>query len=240
MIERKTFGEQLREARLSARLSQQKLADEAGITFVAVNRLENGRNTVRFDTLRKLEDALSCKFDVIQSEISGVGGTTDLESGRYNSLREKVKALGPDEVLQFPGPSAMVQRIRIAFRKDREINKNLPNVRISHKTKDGMICISPRALTMPWEGEELKIIKVSSIPIGTPSLKGIKKREYVELINRINSMGKGEIIMIEGGNVQEAMFLRSRIHTYKQQGRFKENIEIARRKETIYIAKEKE
>ncbi len=239
MEERKTFSEQLREIRIAARMSQGELADKVGMYYHQIQRLENDNQLVKFSTVKKLEKALSCKFDLIAQEVFGGGKRVEHEPGVYDGLRKKIKALGPDEVIQFPGHAAMAQRIRIALRRDRETNKDLPAIKISHKVREGVICISPKAITMPWEGDEFEIKKVSSLPIKTPMLKGIKGEKYIALINRINSMGNGEVIMIDSDDAAKALILRSRIQEYKNQGRFKGNIKITRKKETISISKEK-
>jgi len=239
--ERKTFGQQLREARIAARLSQTNLARKARIKSVhLINKYENDTSRLRLATIKKLEKALDCKFDIIQADIFGDGAKLEPRAVLYSGLREKIKSLGPDEVLQFPGHAAIAQRIRIALRRDREINQNLPQVRVTHKVKEGIVCISPKAITMPWEGDKLEIKKVSRLPINTPSLKGIKSDKYSDLINRINSMDDGEVITIKSDDVERALALRSRVQEYKNQGRFKGSFEIIRRKETIYVAKEKQ
>ncbi len=51
----------LKQIRESQFLTQQELADKAGITRVAVARLESGKVDARFSTLKKLAEALGVK-----------------------------------------------------------------------------------------------------------------------------------------------------------------------------------
>jgi transcriptional regulator with XRE-family HTH domain len=52
------FGRNLFLARRRAQLSQQQLADRAGVHRTEIGLLENGRRTARVDTLMKLTGAL--------------------------------------------------------------------------------------------------------------------------------------------------------------------------------------
>ena len=134
-MKRKTLGEQLREARISARLSQVDLAKKSGVTLVTITRLETGNNRVQFKTIRSLEKSLNCKFDIQEADIYGVGKGYSSTSWRgFDSLRNKIRAMEPDDVLEFPGHGALAQRIRVSLRKDREVNQRLPDVIVNlHK-----------------------------------------------------------------------------------------------------------
>jgi transcriptional regulator with XRE-family HTH domain len=56
--ERRTFGENLRDARNSAGLSQQALALSSGMDRAAIGIYENGGRQPRLDTILKLAQAL--------------------------------------------------------------------------------------------------------------------------------------------------------------------------------------
>jgi transcriptional regulator with XRE-family HTH domain len=57
----KLSGERLRALRLGRLWSQQDLADAAGVTESTVNRLENGLQSARLSTMRRLASALDVK-----------------------------------------------------------------------------------------------------------------------------------------------------------------------------------
>lgn len=55
---RREIGDNLRDARLQRNLTQEKLAERAGIDRQAVGRIEAGHGAARLDTLLLLADAL--------------------------------------------------------------------------------------------------------------------------------------------------------------------------------------
>jgi transcriptional regulator with XRE-family HTH domain len=61
-------GEKLRSLRLARLWSQQNLADAAGMTESTVNRLENGLQTARLSTIRRLAAALDVEPPALLDE----------------------------------------------------------------------------------------------------------------------------------------------------------------------------
>ena len=55
---RRVVGDRIRAARLQAHLSQEKLAELAGVDRQAVNRIELARASPTLDTLLRIADAL--------------------------------------------------------------------------------------------------------------------------------------------------------------------------------------
>lgn len=55
---RRTIGERIRAARLDANLTQEKLADLAGMDRQAVNRIEQGHASPLLDNLIRIAEAL--------------------------------------------------------------------------------------------------------------------------------------------------------------------------------------
>jgi transcriptional regulator with XRE-family HTH domain len=56
---RRAVGEQIRAARLHANLSQERLAELAGLDRQAVNRIEQGRASAKLDNLIRVSYALN-------------------------------------------------------------------------------------------------------------------------------------------------------------------------------------
>lgn len=59
------IGKQLSDIRTSKGLTQQQVADLAGITRQGVERVEQGRYSVGIDILSKISEALNCRVDII-------------------------------------------------------------------------------------------------------------------------------------------------------------------------------
>jgi transcriptional regulator with XRE-family HTH domain len=55
---RRAVGERIRQVRLHRNLTQERLAEFAGMDRQAINRLENGHTSPMLDTLIRLADAL--------------------------------------------------------------------------------------------------------------------------------------------------------------------------------------
>lgn len=55
---RRAIGEHIREARLHANLTQEKLAEAAGLDRQTINRIEQGHASARLDNLLLISDAL--------------------------------------------------------------------------------------------------------------------------------------------------------------------------------------
>lgn len=66
---RRHIGDQLRAARLWANLTQEQLADRAGLEKKALSRIENGHVSPRLDTLWHLAHALNIPVaDLVRAE----------------------------------------------------------------------------------------------------------------------------------------------------------------------------
>lgn len=60
---RKILGDNLRTGRQRALLTQERLAEKAGLSVVFISLLENGRRTASFDTLLKVARALGVTLE---------------------------------------------------------------------------------------------------------------------------------------------------------------------------------
>lgn len=58
-MKKMTVGEKIRARRKYLGMSQESLADKAGVSALTVVRVENGRYEPRIETLRNLSEALS-------------------------------------------------------------------------------------------------------------------------------------------------------------------------------------
>lgn len=58
LTRRRAIGARIRETRLRANLTQEKLAELAGLDRLAVNRIENGHQAALIDSLIRIADAL--------------------------------------------------------------------------------------------------------------------------------------------------------------------------------------
>ena len=57
------FGKSIRRKRLALKLTQEKLAERAGISFAFLGHIERGTRIPSFETVCKLADALDCSID---------------------------------------------------------------------------------------------------------------------------------------------------------------------------------
>lgn len=55
---KKQFGKRLQYLRISARITQEQLADKVGVTIESISNIERGIHGPSFDTLEKIADAL--------------------------------------------------------------------------------------------------------------------------------------------------------------------------------------
>lgn len=60
---RRILGDNLRACRTRAHLTQEKLAEKAGLSVVFISLLENGWRTASFDTLVKVAKALRVSME---------------------------------------------------------------------------------------------------------------------------------------------------------------------------------
>ena len=66
------IGQLLKQERLNNNLTQKQLAEKSGISYVSINRIENGKNT-RFSVVDKLFTALGKKVNINLNAVDKVG-----------------------------------------------------------------------------------------------------------------------------------------------------------------------
>lgn len=63
---RQAFGERLRAARRAAGLTQEQLAQRAGLDRPAYSEIERGQRDARLTTLLRIESALGARLDFVR------------------------------------------------------------------------------------------------------------------------------------------------------------------------------
>ena len=66
--ERQRIGQQLADLRKLRGMSQQDVADHAGLIRAHISRIEQGRYSVGFDTLQAIADALDADIKIVPRE----------------------------------------------------------------------------------------------------------------------------------------------------------------------------
>ena len=90
---RKVDGGTLRRLRDDAWLSQQELADEAGVARATVNYIECGHNThPRRATIKRLAEALGVKPEALVVDAEGKPEENGSPLGLIQSLRDEIPA----------------------------------------------------------------------------------------------------------------------------------------------------
>ena len=65
---RRLLARNLRRLRLERKLTQDELADEAGVRQALISELESGKIDVRFDTLQRIASALNARLAELLDE----------------------------------------------------------------------------------------------------------------------------------------------------------------------------
>ena len=85
------LGKRVRQQRKLARMTQEKLAEKAGISFAFVGHIERGTRKASLETLVKLANALNVSPDLLlQDSLNDdlLGGGTELPERHRRLLRE--------------------------------------------------------------------------------------------------------------------------------------------------------
>ena len=77
-----TLGQNIRNARLAARLSQEQLADRIPISAGAIGHYENGRHQPSVETLEKIAEVLGVSVEELEK------GEAPLRTGRVKRKEE--------------------------------------------------------------------------------------------------------------------------------------------------------
>ncbi len=67
-----SIGQQLRQIRKKYSLTQQQLAEQGGVSFAFVNRVETGKTTPRLEELNRVLALLGCEIAIIDKKTKKV------------------------------------------------------------------------------------------------------------------------------------------------------------------------
>lgn len=99
-----TTGERIRDARKNANMTQAELAQKLGISYVGVSQWENGLRQPKYETLKKIADAIGVEwYSLVPPEESArmiVAHTNDVIAREENQGKSFVKTWPPES--SFP------------------------------------------------------------------------------------------------------------------------------------------
>lgn len=87
----KELGKSIREIRIGLNLTQEKLAELAGLSSNFISQIERGRNKCSLDTIHKLSIALNTPLPELFSFISTPTKTKDIYQKRIEMLLNKLQ-----------------------------------------------------------------------------------------------------------------------------------------------------
>jgi transcriptional regulator with XRE-family HTH domain len=106
------FGELLRRYRTAARLTQEELAEQAGLSVRGIQDLERGlRHSPHPETTRRLVNALGLR-DAERTELLGAVGRAGLSSGRRTAVASSPTTTLPLPLTSFVGRAAELSEIQ--------------------------------------------------------------------------------------------------------------------------------
>lgn len=62
------IGEQLKILRKQYNLTQEQLAVQSGVSFAFINRVENGKTSIRLEVLNEILDLFGCEVAIIDKK----------------------------------------------------------------------------------------------------------------------------------------------------------------------------
>lgn len=150
--------ETVRQARKQNRLTQEMLAEKAGLDTKTLSRIENGANHPKPGTFRKLMNALNCEYDVyrtnlvtddfslleIEWDISGMMMRADYAKAR-TLLKKMERELSPD----FKENQQYIRYITTIF----DVEEGKIDLKMALE-----LCIQAFELTRPFESEEFRTV----------------------------------------------------------------------------------
>lgn len=62
------IGDQLKTLRKNYELTQNQLAQQSGVSFTFINRVENGNSSIRLEILNRVLDLLGCEVAIVDKK----------------------------------------------------------------------------------------------------------------------------------------------------------------------------
>ena len=95
MVDYKVIGNRLKVSRQQAGLTQEKIAEQAGITVVYLSKIENGHVHPTIDLLQTLCDAINCDLGNLFQNVSPASSSYENEKviDLFNACSPEVKPI---------------------------------------------------------------------------------------------------------------------------------------------------
>lgn len=85
------YGEKIRDIRKLHGITQQGLADKAGMSVMSIRRYEEGKRTPNIESLRKIAKALNCSaVELIPLNVEVIGAVEPLLNKEENAALQKI------------------------------------------------------------------------------------------------------------------------------------------------------
>jgi transcriptional regulator with XRE-family HTH domain len=113
LLEMDSLGQTLKKLREGRRLSQQELANLAGMSAAALSKLERGLHEPSRQTLRGLAEGLKLTVDELEEKLRGETVSVELPRAVYDSIAERAAHKGYASVAAFLAKVATSKTIRV-------------------------------------------------------------------------------------------------------------------------------
>jgi transcriptional regulator with XRE-family HTH domain len=113
LLEMDSLGQTLKKLREGRRLSQQELANLAGMSAAALSKLERGLHDPSRQTLRGLAEGLKLTVDELEEKLRGETVSVELPKEVYDSIAARAEHEGHASVAAFLAKVATTKTIRI-------------------------------------------------------------------------------------------------------------------------------
>lgn len=91
------FGDYLKDLRTTKNITLRELSDRTGVSHTQINRIENGQQSPKPATIKKIADGLDMDYNLLLS----IAGHIDLNDELYKEIRETQRLIS-EIVKQIP------------------------------------------------------------------------------------------------------------------------------------------
>lgn len=171
-----TTGERIRAARKNANMTQAELAQKLGISYVGVSQWENGLRQPKYETLKKIADAIGVEwYDLVPPEESTrmiAAHTSDIIAREENQGKAFVKTWPPEPTFPSDNDRHMAGLTDLYYRG------------VLHWAEDGLFS-EAETITIKMHFSEL-LLKykqlIERIVYTKRSLEGINEAEFQQIL----------------------------------------------------------